>query len=209
MIGVCIIGADQSQLASYRLLLGTEHSIKILGEWSSISNSMLEISNLEPSVVILDVADNRELGIDWIWGISRSLPTAQIIITIAGSHAELIPRLLQLGTTSCLCQPVTRKQLIACIQASAVGLQCIHCVRTASESQTDAGHRPHSASRTVGALTEPQRKLLEKLAMGWSNKEIASMLGVTEACLGSRLKRLYAVLAVQNRTQAVLRFSGP
>jgi DNA-binding NarL/FixJ family response regulator len=191
-----------------RVLLADDHSVVLEG-LSAIISRQRDISVVaeandgeeclsawrahRPDVVLLDLRMPKLDGVEALRAIRREDPAARVIVLTTYDTDEDIYRAVKAGAKGYLLKDARRDDLLDCIRR-------VH----AGETRIS----PDVAARLIGRLanaplTERELEVLERVARGDSNKEIAATFDLTEGTVKSHLKSIFAKLEVESRTAAV------
>jgi two-component system NarL family response regulator len=149
---------------------------------------------LTPDIALVDVRlDGEEAGILAIQQIRREFPSAKIIVFSALTGEETVYRALQAGAVTFLSKETSGEELIRVVRE-------VHC-----------GKRPiplDVAGKLANRVTRPQLtarelEVLKLIAEGLRNKEIGSVLRISQATAQGHVKNILAKLKVNDRTRAV------
>jgi DNA-binding NarL/FixJ family response regulator len=147
-----------------------------------------------PDVVLMDLRMPEVDGIEATRQIRAQFPDARIIMLTTYDADEDARRSLEAGASGYVLKTAGQTELMDAIQTVQSGGQWIPAGLT--KRLKEYGHQP--------ALTMRQLEVLELLAKGLSNKEIASVLGFTEDGTKEHLKAVFAKLGVNDRVEAVV-----
>ncbi|ACZ83933.1 response regulator [Streptosporangium roseum] len=177
-------------------LLGGEHDMEVVGEAADGEDALRGIASHEPDVVLMDL----QLG-DGIDGVEatrrvRELPSPPqvLVLTTYETDADIV-RAIDAGATGYLLKACPPEELFQGIRAAARG-ETVLSPRVAT--------RMMRRMRDPGpALSAREVEILELLASGAGNREIARRLFITEATVKTHLVHIYGKLGVDTRTAAV------
>ncbi|EFL10076.1 MULTISPECIES: response regulator transcription factor [Actinomycetes] len=182
--------------AGLRALLAGAGGIEVVGEASTGQEAINLAAALRPDVVLMDLQLGD--GMDGVEAIRRLRAAAEpprvLVLTTYDTDAD-ITRSIEAGATGYLLKAESADELYAAIRAAAAG-------RTAlSAPVADRMMAQLRAPRP--ALTDRERDILEQLAQGLGNREIARRLFISEATVKTHLGRIYEKLGVDTRAGAV------
>ena len=147
-----------------------------------------------PDVTIMDLKMTPDMtGIQAIQAIRREFPHARIIVLSAYKGDEDIHRALQAGAVTYLLKETLGDDLVPIIR----------------EVHAGGGPIPQHVARkladrlTLAVLTSRELAVLQLMALGKLNKEIAGQLGITEQTTQGHVKSILSKLNVHDRTEAV------
>ncbi|WP_134728770.1 MULTISPECIES: response regulator [Amycolatopsis] len=182
--------------AGLRALLAGAGGIEVIGEAATGQEAINLAAALRPDVVLMDLQLGD--GMDGVEAIRRIRAVAEpprvLVLTTYDTDAD-ITRSIAAGATGYLLKAESADELYAAIRAAAAG-------RTAlSAPVADRMMAQLRAPRP--ALTDRERDILEQLAQGVGNREIARRLFISEATVKTHLGRIYEKLGVDTRAGAV------
>ncbi len=174
--------------------LALDPGIKVVAECDSGEEAIREYRRRKPDVVLMDWRLPGMNGVDATREILGEFPTAKIIALTAFEGEEDIHRAVEAGVAGYLPKSVRRRELLVAIRRVHEGGEYFPCDIAAKLSSR--------LSRT--ALNDRELAVLEGIARGGSNKEIAAHLNVAEVTVKFHVGGILKKLDVADRTQAAL-----
>ncbi len=180
-------------------MLGTQPDLAVVGEAASGTDVLRQVASLKPDVVLLDLEMPEMNGVQALRQLRVEHPKAHVLIFTAFDTDELIVQAVQAGAQGYLLKGAPRDEIFRAIRVISAGgsllepvvaSRLIHHVQ--SEEQLDAQR-----------LTEREMQVLQLLAQGKSNKEIAAMLSISERTVKFHVSSIMSKLGANNRTEAV------
>ena len=195
---VRVLLADDHQVVRFGLhaMLDSEPGIEVVGEAGDGAEAVALARDLQPDVVLMDL---RMPGMDGVAATAclRDLTPAipVLVLTTYDTDADIV-RAIEAGATGYLLKDATREELLEAIRLAAAGRSAL---------------APNVATRLVARMAAPVRsalsareiEVLELVARGRSNKEIARRLHLSEATVKTHLVHSFSKLGVDDRTEAV------
>lgn len=148
----------------------------------------------KPDIVLMDLRLPGMSGVEAILAICQSDPAARIIVNTTYDADEDIHRALESGAKSYLIKDMPKEEILSVIRE-------VHAGHAVLPSQVEARLKERMA-RPV--LTRREIVVLELLAKGRSNKEMADDLKISEHAVKFRIQRILSKLDVVDRTSAVI-----
>ncbi len=179
-----------------RGMLESQPDFEVVGEASNGEEAVNLTSSLKPEVVLMDLRMPVMDGVTAIRQIKDSQPGVQVLVlTTYDSDADILPA-IEAGATGYLLKDTSREDLYSAIRATASG---------------DSVLAPGVAARLIGRMRAPaeeqlssrELEVLQLVAEGDSNSEIASRLHISQATVKSHLVHTFGKLGVSDRTAAV------
>lgn len=202
-----VVLADDHQLVrqGLRRLLEEERDIQVVGEADNGIDVQHLVKELSPDVVLMDVDMKVADGISATREIARQWPGTRVVILTMYTQDGHVFQALQAGAAGYVLKSSGTDQVIAAVRAAASGGSVIapdlagkvvaEFRRMASKMSVDDG---------MGQLSDTELKLLQNLAAGLANKEIAERMGFAESTVKNRLSMLFLKIGVADRTQAAI-----
>ena len=174
-------------------MVSAEADIQVVAEVGTGAEALAVIPKLRPAVVLMDLLLPDIGGAEVIRRVcSNSSDTAFIVLTTVVGDEEIY-RAIEAGARGYLFKDMARKELIHAIRAVAKGQRYI----PAQVGSRIAENLPRPG------LTSREIEVLQSVAAGLRNKEIAYQLGVSEATVNAHIKHILEKLNASDRTQAV------
>jgi DNA-binding NarL/FixJ family response regulator len=169
--------------------------------------ALAQLPKYLPEVVLMDIQLPGMSGIECAGRLKKLLPEVQIIMVTVYEDPDRIFSALRNGASGYLLKRSAPDQVLAAIRdvqqggapmSGEIARKVIHHFRDQSTTAAE-----------VDNLTVREREVLELVANGFINKEIAERLGVSVEAVRWHLKRIYSKLHVRTRTEAALKLRGP
>jgi DNA-binding NarL/FixJ family response regulator len=185
-----------------RALLESEGDVEVVGDTASVAEAETLIPQLLPDVAVLDARLPDGSGIELCGRLRQLAPGVRCLVLTSYDDEEAIVAAIQAGAGGYVLKEVEGDSLLSSVRAVGSGHSLIDPVMArrviAWIEQTNEG------PRELAGLTEQQRKILELLAEGLTNKQIGDRLYLAEKTVKNHVTRILAKLGVQRRTQAAL-----
>jgi DNA-binding NarL/FixJ family response regulator len=154
----------------------------------------------QPDVVLLDIRMDRLDGLETLKQLHERWPSLAVVIFSMYDDAEYVEEAVRSGASGYLLKSVATDELLRAIRAAASGRGYLQAeiTRPILARVARLGPTPHGPH-----LTTRERELLELLADGLANKQIARRLGISEATVKSYLSDLFDKLGATDRAHAV------
>ena len=147
-----------------------------------------------PDVTLMDLRMPGMSGVDAIRAMRQEFPDSRLIVLTTYDGDEDIYRALEAGAQAYLLKDMFCDEILAAIRA-------VH----AGQRRIPAAVGTRLAERMSGLdLSEREHEVLELVAKGRSNKEVATELEITEATVKGHMTNILSKLGVTDRTQAVI-----
>ncbi|MHA7209171.1 response regulator [Arthrobacter sp. MDT1-65] len=206
-----LLADDQPLLRmGFRLILEGEADLEIAGEASTGAEAVRLAADLRPDVVLMDVRMPHGDGIEATRQITASGSGARIIILTTFDLDEYAFSGLQAGASAFLLKDVAPEELVHAVRIVASGDAVVAPRVTQRLLETYVRSLPpaHTATavpdRRLAELTPREREVLEAIAGGLSNAELAALFFLSEATIKTHVRRILTKLDLRDRVQAVV-----
>jgi DNA-binding NarL/FixJ family response regulator len=188
-----------------RSLLALVDGIALVGEAGDGQEAVDVVERTRPDVLLLDMRMPRGDGLFVVreLGARDILPATLILTTFDDDEAAL--EVIRAGARGFLLKDVTLGRLVEAIRVLAAGGTMIRPAVTA-RAERDLAKGPATSREADSAdLTAREREVLRLLAGGYSNREIAGALFVTEGTVKNHVSNILTKMGVRDRTRAVIK----
>jgi NarL family two-component system response regulator LiaR len=181
-----------------RLFLGLDPLIDVVGEAANGEEALAEAARLRPDVVVMDLMMPVMDGITATRLLRRQLPDTEVIALTSTLEEHKVNGAIDAGAMGYMLKDASSDTLAEAIHAAARGEVRLH---------------PEAARRLVRDFRSPEMRenltpkeviVLQLIAHGHSNRDIAQDQGVAEATVKTHVSRLLGKLGLESRTQAAL-----
>jgi DNA-binding NarL/FixJ family response regulator len=203
---VLIADDDDLMRAGLVELLSGDPSIEIVGEASSGREAVEQTRLLDPDVVLMDVRMPDLDGIEATRRLTRSAQRARVVILTTFEQDDYIFGALRAGASGFLLKRTRPEELIAAVHTIATGdsLLSPSVTRRVIDRMAQQPTPELTDQAKLRELTPRERDVLELVARGLSNREIANLLVVEESTIRTHVKRILMKLGLRDRVQAVI-----
>jgi len=203
-----VLVADDDDLMRAGLieLLSNDAAIEIIGQAATGRQAVERTCRLAPDVVLMDVRMPDLDGIAATRELSRAVPGAKVLILTTFEQDDYLFGALRAGASGFLLKRTRPEELIAAVHAIAAGDSLLSPSITRRVIDRMAQQpTPQFADQTkLDQLTRREREVLELIARGLSNREIATALVVEESTIRTHVKRILMKLGLRDRVQVVI-----
>ncbi len=205
-IRVLIVDDDDLMRAGLRSVLTTDAEIEVVGESGDGEDALYRTRLLEPDVVLMDVRMPNLDGITATRQLLDSHPGVRVVILTTIEEDDYIFGALGAGASGFLLKRTGPEELVAAIHTVASGDSLLSpSVTSRVIARMAEGPVPDaSQAARLEELTPRETEVLELVAGGLSNAEIAAELVVEESTVKTHVKRVLSKLGVRDRVQAVI-----
>ncbi|HEY9803522.1 MAG TPA: response regulator transcription factor [Leptolyngbyaceae cyanobacterium] len=197
MIGVMVVAASPVVRAGLSAVVASDPQMTVVGSVSDVDVLVREVKQLQPDVVLLDLAGDSP---DWdklllIQEEQDPLRVMLIVEELADINTEAA---IGAGVRGILLDNSTELEILTAIEAIALGLVVLH-----PDILEFLSVREKAAPNAVQTLTPREIEVLQMLGSGLGNKAIAKSLQISEHTVKFHVSSIFQKLAVSTRTEAV------
>ena len=206
-VRVLLVDDDDLMRAGLRAVLSSDASVEVVGEAVDGRDAVGRMPRLRPDVVLMDVRMPRLDGISATREIVEAAPDARVLILTTFEDDDYIFGALGAGASGFLLKRTKPEDLIAAIHTVGAGEALLAPSVTRRVVDRMAQRIPVAATRAeerLDELTPRERDVLDLVARGLSNREIADALVVEESTVKTHVKRILTKLDVRDRVHAVI-----
>ncbi|RKT53879.1 response regulator [Saccharothrix australiensis] len=204
-----VVLADDQDLvrAGFRVILGTEDDIEVVGEARDGLEAVAVVTRLRPDVVLMDV---QMPGVDGLEATRRILGPAgadnpiRIVILTTFDREDYLFEALRAGASGFLLKNSSPEDLVESVRIVARGDALLAPEVTRRVIARFGAPAPAAPTRRPPELTDREFEVLAHLARGASNAEIAAALFLGETTVKTHVSRILAKLDLRDRTHAVV-----
>ncbi|MGR5906752.1 response regulator [Bacillus paranthracis] len=205
-IKVLLVDDHTVVLKGLAFFLSTQEDIELVGEASNGKEALVKVGETNPDVVLMDLYMPEMDGVETTACIKKEYPDVKVIVlTSFSDQAHVLPA-LRAGASGYILKDVEPDQLVEAIRSAYKGNIQLHPdIANALLSQTlPVEEKEEEPFIQVDVLTARENEVLQLLAKGMSNKEIASVLVITEKTVKAHVSSILSKLHLSDRTQAAL-----
>jgi DNA-binding NarL/FixJ family response regulator len=194
LMRVLIVDDHLIALEGLSALLGAHPDFELVGALNSGAAVIEQYDKFRPDVTIMDLRLGDMSGIDAIRRIRETHPQSRFVVMTTFAGDENVYRALEAGASAYLLKDSLRHELFNALRSACQGKRYV--------SPAVASQLAESLPRVD--LTPREREVLEQMANGMRNKEIAAALDIAEHTVKVHVQNILGKLNVSDRTEAVV-----
>jgi DNA-binding NarL/FixJ family response regulator len=205
-VRVLIVDDDDLMRAGLRGVLTTDETIEVVGEAGDGREAVYRTRLLQPDIVLMDVRMPDLDGISATRELLAAFPDIRVVMLTTFEQDDYIFGALSAGASGFLLKRTRPEELVAALHTIAAGDALLSPSVTGRVIERMA-HQPapdDSRDARLDELTAREREVLDLMARGLSNSEIADLLVIGESTVKTHVKRVLAKVDARDRVQAVI-----
>jgi len=204
MIKVAIVEDSQSTREGLEAIINLSAEYHCVCTCASGEEALSELPRHQPEIVLMDIHLHGMSGVKCVGQLKSLLPQVRVIMITVYRNPDLVFGALRAGACGYLLKRSSPDQVLNALREAQEGgapMTGEIARQVIAYFQSQVG-----VEDEMEKLTAREREVLEFLAKGYSNKEIATRLSVSVAAIRWHLTHIYQKLHVRSRTQAVSKF---
>lgn len=197
MIRLLIVDDHEVVRAGLRVLLGVVEGLEIVGEAGTVAEAVREAARLAPAVILMDLRLPDGTGLDACREILSSAPGTRILFLTSYSDEQAVMSTVLAGAAGYVLKDIGSQALVGAIRDAAAGRPTLDPRIT----EPVIGRVRHAE-----ALSAQERRVLELVVQGRTNKEIAAVLALSDKTVKNYLSNAFQKLGISRRGQAAAIF---
>ena len=196
-IRIMIVDDHEMMRLGLRTAFEPEPDLAVVGEASNGAEALAKIATLDPQLVLMDVRMEKMGGIEACREIKSRYPDVRILMLTSYTNEDAVISSILAGASGYLLKHLSRPELLRSIRLVASGQTLIDA--NATQQALDR------ISQMPGwELTEREREVLTLIARGYTNKQIADALTVTEKTARNHVSHILEKLGLSRRSEAAV-----
>jgi DNA-binding NarL/FixJ family response regulator len=203
-----VLLADDQALVrdGFRMILDAQDDIEVVGEAANGTEAIALARTTEPDVILMDIRMPETDGLEATRVLLESGASARILILTTFDLDEYVYEAFHLGASGFLLKDVPRAQLVGAVRTVADGDALLSPTITRRLIEEFVRRPPRAAGvpKPFEELTERELEVLQLVAHGLANAEIAETLVISEATVKTHVAHILQKLQLRDRIQAVV-----
>ena len=200
MIKVLLVDDHEMVRLGVSTYLSIQPDIEVVGEASDGQEGVEKALSLRPDVILMDLVMDNMDGITATKEILAQWPQAKILIVTSYIDDEKVFPAIQAGASGYLLKTSSAQEIAEAVRKTIVGERVIEEEVSEKIQNQDYANQYFLYEE----LTNREREVLDLIAQGKSNQEIAEILFITLKTVKTHVSNILAKLGVEDRTQAAI-----
>ncbi len=202
-----LIADDHAVLrAGLRMLIGAQADMQVVGEAADGDEAVRAARETRPDVVLMDLtmpgSGPASGGIRAIERLREEQPGVRVLVLTMHDVPAYLRTALAAGAAGYVVKRAADAELLSAIRDVHRGRPVLDPARAASVHQSAVGRRPVGGP-TAGALSPREREVLDLIAQGYTNQQMADRLGLSVKTIETHRSRLVEKLGLRSRAELV------
>ena len=183
-------------------LLGLEDDMEIVGEAGTTEDALTRIRAAKPDVAVLDVRLPDGSGVEVCRDVRSELPATRCLMLTSYADDEALFDAIMAGASGYVLKDIRGNDLVRAIRAVAAGTSLLDPAATARVMERLRS--PKGGDARLANLTDQERRILELIGEGLTNRQIGERLFLAEKTVKNNVSSLLSKLGMQRRTEAAV-----
>ncbi|MEE2989566.1 MAG: response regulator transcription factor [Planctomycetota bacterium] len=184
----------------FQALLASHDDLEIVAEAANGEQAFEAVAACNPDLVVLDVRMAQGDGLNCLGRLKLEYPDLPVLMISSYDNPTYVARAVALGASGYLLKSSTGEELVEAIRTVAAGESVWK--REALRRMTGALATPRLNVDVEVPLTQRESEVLQQMALGLTNKEIALVLGISYETVKEHVQHVLRKVGVVDRTQA-------
>lgn len=185
------------------MVLDNQPDISVVGEAEDGRQAITMVEELHPNVVVMDIAMPKLNGLEATTHIKRLHPEVRVVILTMHDDPEYFRQIVKAGATGCVLKRSAGKELVMAVKAAARGESYFSPAVASRMVEDYRAWLGRGDVDKIHSLTGREREVLQLVAEGQSNQEVADQLGVSIKTVQTHRAHLMRKLDAHDRTDLV------
>ncbi len=209
-IGVLLVDDHAVVRQGLRMFIEMQNDMEVVGEGSNGAEAVDLSARLSPDVILLDLLMPQMDGVEATRKILEGNPKSRVLIlTSFGDDDKVFPA-IRAGAQGYLLKDIQPRDLVQAIRETYLGKAQLHPDVAQRLMAAVSGNVPIKEPKSISlpkeleGLTEREREVLELIARGLTNREIAEKMVISEKTVKTHVSNLLDKLELEDRTRAAI-----
>lgn len=186
-----------------RMVLDAQRGITVIGEAEDGRQALEMVEELQPDVVVMDIAMPNMNGAEATRQIKRRFPQVKVLILTMHENQQYLAQIIKAGAIGCVLKRSAGSELVTAVRAAAHGESYFSPTLATMMLDSYRMHLFEEGQDETSLLTEREREILQLVAEGKNNQEIADILVVSIKTVQTHRAHLMEKLDAHDRTELV------
>ncbi len=192
--------------AGLRMLLNAEKDMLVVGEASNALEGLHQVAELHPDIVLLDISMPSISGLDTLKEMKQKAPDCLFIILTMHDDEGYLRLAMSSGASGYVLKQAANNDLLAAIRVVSQGGTYLHSSHRVALFESEPGEQPPrqpGEEEAYQRLSAREREIFRLIAMGYTNRQAAEELYLSEKTIETYKSRLMNKLGFHSRIELV------
>jgi two-component system, NarL family, response regulator DevR len=200
---VFLVDDHEVVLRGFTAILNSEEGVEVVGASGRFRDAIMQITDLEPDVAVMDVRLPDGDGIELCKEVLSRSPEIRCLMLTSFADDEALFAAVMAGASGYLLKDASSEDLINAVKTVGAGGSLLD-PELATHLLERLRRGPFEEDERLSRLTKQERRILELVSDGMTNRQIAEAMFLAEATVKNYVSNLLAKLGLQRRTQAAI-----
>ena len=182
------------------MLISRQEDILVAGEAGTAAEAVAKTRELSPDVIVMDIRLPDESGIEACREIRSQNPDVKVLMLTSYSDEEAVMASIMAGASGYLLKEIRSQEIVDAIRRVGAGQSLLD--PSVTSSVLERVRRGNKEDDPLAQLTDQERRILELIADGLTNKEIADDVSLSDKTVKNYVSNILGKLEVSRRSQA-------
>jgi DNA-binding NarL/FixJ family response regulator len=202
VVRVVLVDDHEVVRRGVRDLLSVEPDIEVVGEAATVAEALARVPALRPDVVVLDVRLPDGNGVQLCRDLKTSMPALNVLMLTSFSDDDALIDAIMAGASGYVLKHIGGNDLVDAVRRVGAGGSMLDPAVTAQV--LERLRNPPQEDPGLRSLTDQERRILDLIAEGLANRQIAEQLFLAEKTVKNYVSSILAKLGMERRTQAAV-----
>ena len=201
-IRIMVVDDHEVVRSGLKAIMEPEEDLHVVGEAASASEAVQRVSTLSPHVVLMDVRMGEVSGVEACRAIKSAHPEVNVLILTSFGEEEAVMSAIMAGASGYLLKNVGRAELLKAVREVASGRNLLDPSVTGKVMERLARLAAKEQAQALMAVSDREKEVLTLVAQGFTNREIAGKLVISENTARNHVSRILEKLGLTRRSEA-------
>ncbi|WP_096438393.1 response regulator [Alteribacter populi] len=201
MINIMIVDDHAVLRDGLKTIFSLENDFVVIAEAESGEEALTKLEKNVPDLIIMDINLPKQNGVEISGKVKKQYPHVKILILTMYKHDEYFISAIKEGADGYLLKDAPSDHVVDAVRSLMSGEAVIHPSMT--KKLLDL-HQHADDKKENNQLTDREKEVLDCLVKGYSNKEIAEELYISDKTVKIHVSKIFKKLRVKSRSQAVI-----
>lgn len=184
-----------------KTLLADEIDIEVVAEAANSEQALIQTKNYQPDVIVLDIQLPDRSGIDACEDILKRFPETKVVMLTSHANEQFLEQAVRAGASGYVLKQVGNEELIRAIRAAHSGEMAFDTQTTSKMVSRFKQMDKEIAENAFADLSQREMEVMSLVANGESNKEIGTLLNLSEITVRNYVSNILSKLQLRNRIE--------